>query len=107
VRFDVCPEKQEKKHLNPYTIRDIGSLRKIEKNFSKSVDNEYRSERKVILREQLPGKVMSYISNRLLVPLKGSIILKSKRRVMEFGAFCAYPLSSPILLANCCLTASA
>ncbi|RCX16367.1 REP element-mobilizing transposase RayT [Anaerobacterium chartisolvens] len=44
--------------------RDIGSLSQIRKKLSGSVENEYISGRKVILRELTPAKVLSYISEK-------------------------------------------
>lgn len=70
--------------------RDIGWTDGIRKSLSTAVQNEYRSERKVILRDHKPSQVMSYISDKLLKREKDSLLLKSKRRAMNYRAFCAY-----------------
>lgn len=53
--------------------------------------NEYRSERKVILREHTAQKLIAYISEQLLIPTE-SIALSGKRSVMEFRALCSYAM---------------
>ena len=70
--------------------RDIGCLKGIAQKLSKAIENEYRSGRSVILRDRLPSHVISYISNRLLKNGESEILLKSKRKAIDYRAFCAY-----------------
>ncbi len=56
----------------------------------RSAECEYRSGRKIILRNHSPGKIMTYISGRLMINRNGSIGLKSKERVKEYRALCVY-----------------
>lgn len=72
--------------------RDVGNARGKLKNLSKVLDNEYKSGREIILREHLPGKVVSYISDELIMRGSKSLMLKSKKMVMEYRAFCAYAM---------------
>lgn len=70
--------------------RDVGS--KDFKKLSGVRENEYRSGRRVILREHLPGRIMSYLSDRLMITNTGSLMLKSKQRVIEYRAICVYAM---------------
>ena len=72
--------------------RDIGNGGIKIKKLSKAVENEYCSGRKIILREQQPGMVMSYIADKLMMSRAGGILLKSKRAAMEYRAFCVYAM---------------
>jgi REP element-mobilizing transposase RayT len=71
--------------------RDLG-FSEIKEKLSSAVENEYRQGRIVVIREQLPSKVISYLSDKLMVPGQRSILLKSKKRVMDFRALCAYSM---------------
>jgi putative transposase len=72
--------------------RDIGGGGLEKNKLSGSVENEYRSGREIILREHLPGMVVTFISNKLLRKSGSSLILKSKKGLMEYRAICAYSL---------------
>lgn len=72
--------------------RDIGSLEELRKNLSSAVEYEYKSGRKVILREYTPAKVLSYISEKMMVWGRGGIATKAKRKLIEYRAFTAYVL---------------
>jgi REP element-mobilizing transposase RayT len=71
---------------------DVGGSLSIRKSLSNAVENEYISGRRVILRNHIPSKVVSYISDRLIKGRKGSTLLRSKGRVMNFRALCAYAM---------------
>lgn len=72
--------------------RETGISGRIKEKLADGVSNEYRDGRRIILREQKPSRLTAYISDKLLLPSRNSIILKSKRRVMEFRALCAYSM---------------
>ena len=94
--FNVATEEELAKRYGEFVSlqKDTGNTGKLKlkKELSSAVANEYRGDRRVILRDHLPLKLISYISNRLMIPDKNSIILKSKQRVMGFRAFCAYAM---------------
>jgi putative transposase len=69
--------------------KEIGNAGGKLKKLGNLVENEYRRGREIIIREHLPGKVVSYISDKLIMK-GGSIKLKYKKSVMEYRAFCAY-----------------
>lgn len=72
--------------------RDVGSFKELKKKLSSATENEYISGRKVILREFSPSKIISYISDRLM--LSGKSILSSlpSKKLYEARAFTAYAL---------------
>lgn len=72
--------------------RDIGTVSKKAERLSKALENEYRSGRKIIHREGVPSKVVSYISDRLMVSKAGGVMVKAKKRLMEYRALCAYTM---------------
>lgn len=72
--------------------RDIGSFKELRKKLSSAVEYEYVSGRRVILRDLLPSKVISYISSKLIVTDKGSRVTNTKGKLYEFRAFTAYVL---------------
>ncbi|MCX7710792.1 MAG: transposase [Clostridia bacterium] len=72
--------------------RDLWTTAAIDKKISSAVANEYRSGRRIILRDNHPAKLISYISNRLMVSNMGSLMLKTKKRLMEYRALCAYSM---------------
>ncbi|HHU78721.1 MAG: transposase [Caldicoprobacterales bacterium] len=55
-------------------------------------ENEYISGRSVILRNISPGEVISYVSRRLGDSANINIAWKSKRKFINYRAFCAYVL---------------
>ncbi len=65
---------------------------KIKERLNSAVSNQYIDGRRIILREYNPSRLTAYISDRLFIPSRNSIILKSKRRVIEFRALCAYAM---------------
>jgi putative transposase len=71
---------------------ETGISVKIKEKLAGAVSNEYRDGRRIILREQKPSRLTAYISDKLLIASRNSIILKSKQRVMEFRALCAYSM---------------
>lgn len=73
--------------------RDIGSVQELKEKLSKAIENEYISGRKVILRNLTPSKVMSYLSNKLMLFEKNNRS-KLKKNLFEFRAFSAYVLRS-------------
>ena len=72
--------------------RDIGSLKDIKKKLSSAAENEYISGRKVLLRERPVSKVISFISDKMMVK-KDSLLAKSKRKLIRYRAFTAYVLN--------------
>ncbi|MCX7710634.1 MAG: transposase [Clostridia bacterium] len=72
--------------------RDMGTSAKKCKELSKAIENEYRSGRKIIHRDWHPSKIISYISDKLLVNKTGSIMLKTKKRLIEYRAMCVYAM---------------
>jgi putative transposase len=72
--------------------RDVGSLKELKKKLSSLVENEYISGRKIIIRDLSPSRVVSFISGKLLVSEKSSILIKANRSLMEYRSFCAYAL---------------
>lgn len=72
--------------------RDIGTTAKKEKRLSTAVENEYCSGRMIIYRDKQPSKVVSYISDKLMVSGIGSLMVKTKKRLMEYRAMCAYSM---------------
>ena len=92
--FNVKDREAFKERYREFATRqrDIGNGSIKARKLSKAVENEYRSGRKIILREQLPGRVMSYIADRLMMSRAGGVLLKSKRVAMEYRAFCAYAM---------------
>lgn len=70
--------------------REIGCLKKSIEEIKLERKNEYRSERKTIIRSHIPAKIIAYISNKIVGERN---ILQSKKRVQkEFRSFCAYVL---------------
>lgn len=72
--------------------RDSGNYRRLKEKLSSAVENEYVSGRKIIARDMAPSKVISYISERLMIPVKCEMIVKRSRRLSEFKAFSVYAL---------------
>ncbi|MCX7709222.1 MAG: hypothetical protein N2484_05170, partial [Clostridia bacterium] len=72
--------------------RDIGTTPKKAKELSKALENEYRSGRLVVFRDWQPAKLLSYISDKLMVTKKENLILKTKKRLVEYRALCAYAM---------------
>jgi len=70
--------------------RDIGCIKKSIKEIEERTKNEYRSERKTILRNHVPSKVIAYISDRVIGKSKKGISLKRQQK--EYRALCAYAL---------------
>lgn len=70
--------------------RDIGCLKKSIESIKKSQKNEYRSERKTIIREYVPSKVIEYISIKVIGRRCTGRSLKTARK--EFREFCGYVL---------------
>lgn len=70
--------------------RDIGCLKKSIEHIKTTMQNEYRSERKTILRNHAPAKIIAYISNRIITTRKKEENLKIIQK--EFRSFCAYAL---------------
>ena len=60
--------------------------------YNEKADNEYISGRKTIVREIAPPKVVSYISNKLRIPVKNIVIEHGKQKLYELRAFTAYVL---------------
>ena len=72
--------------------RDIDSFKEIKEYLSSDAENEYISGREIILREVPPSKVISYISEKLMIPEKIGIITKGSRHLHNYRAFSAYVL---------------
>jgi putative transposase len=72
--------------------RDVGSFKELKKKFATLVENEYISGRKVIARDLSPAKVISYLSEKLMISGKAAIMIKGDRRNREYRAFNAYVL---------------
>ncbi|MCX8129937.1 MAG: transposase [Clostridia bacterium] len=72
--------------------RDVGSFKEINKKLLITTEYQYVSGRRIILRDLLPVKVMSYISDKLM--LEDSKLKESRCRgkVLEFRAFTVYAL---------------
>lgn len=73
----------------------VGKQRNMENpnvDLSIAVENEYISGRRILLREYSPSKVVSFISDKMQIPHKHSLALKSKRKLMGYRAFTAYAL---------------
>jgi REP element-mobilizing transposase RayT len=72
--------------------RDIGSFKELKKQLSSAVKYEYISGRQVVLRDLSPSKVISYISDKLLMPEKHIKTANLKQKTHEARAFMAYVL---------------
>ncbi len=72
--------------------RGVESLKELKEDFIETVENEYISGRKTIIREISPSKVISYISNKLKIPMKSIITSQRKQKLQEYRAFTAYVL---------------
>jgi hypothetical protein len=72
--------------------RDMGSISSIMKQLPRTVEMEYRSERKIILRDHTAPQIISYISDRVIKGGPGSVLLKAKRSMINFRAFCVYAM---------------
>ena len=77
--------------------RDVGSFKELKKKLSSSIENEYVSGRKVIIRELSPSKAIFFISGKFLVSEKTDtqnidLMTKSRRSSLDYRAFCAYAL---------------
>ena len=72
--------------------RDMGSINSIMKQLPPTIEHEYRSERKIILRDRNVSQVLSYISDKLIKGSTTGVFLKAKRKTMDFRAFCAYTM---------------
>lgn len=84
-------EKFKEKYLSHVTqLRDIGCLKKSIEHIKTTMQNEYRSERKIILRNYAPAKIIAYISDRMMKKREKEDSLKKTQK--EFRAFCAYAL---------------
>jgi hypothetical protein len=70
----------------------MGNISSIMKQLPKTVEHEYRSERKIILRDHTVSQIISYISDRVIKGGPGSILLKAKRSMTDFRAFCTYTM---------------
>ena len=72
--------------------RDAGSLAQLKKKLLGERKNEYIPGRKIILREYTSVKVLSYISDKMMIWGRGGIATKAKRKLLEYRAFSAYVL---------------
>jgi len=72
--------------------RDIGTTAKEARRLSRAIENEYISGRRIIQRELKPSMVVCYISGKLMINRRGSLMLKAKKRLMEYRAICAYTM---------------
>ena len=72
--------------------RDMGSINSIMKQLPPTIEHEYRSERKIILRDHSVSQMLSYISDKVIKGGTGVMLLKAKRSTMNFRAFCAYTM---------------
>ncbi len=70
--------------------KEIGIETKSIKEMTKALINEYFSGRKVILRDISPGRVLSYMTDKLMTTRSGELFMKSKKKAAEYRAFCAY-----------------
>lgn len=70
--------------------REIGCLKKSIEAIEVSRENEYRSERKTIIREYAPSKVIEYISSKVIGASADGENLKIAQK--EYRAFCSYVL---------------
>ena len=64
----------------------------IERCLARFAVNEYRSERKIILRDIKPEKVVGILSDKLGVAIKECVMMKSRRDLGGFRAFTAFIL---------------
>lgn len=71
--------------------RDVGSFRDLRKKLASAVEYEYRSGRRVLVREASPAQVMSELWSRLLARY-GSAGAAKKRKISEWRAITAYAL---------------
>ena len=72
--------------------RDAESIKELKEEFLETVENVYVSGRKTIIRKISPSKVISYISNKLKLPVKSIIASQRKQKLYECRAFSAYVL---------------
>lgn len=72
--------------------KGIENPKELKEVLEQKAENEYISGRKTIIREISPAKVISYISNKLKMPVKSIIMLQSKQKLYEYRAFTAYVL---------------
>lgn len=72
--------------------KSVGSLKEIKEEFSESLQNEYISGRKTIIREMAPSKVILYLTNKLKMPVDNGIAIQCKQKWREYRAFAAYVL---------------
>lgn len=59
---------------------------------STTVENEYISGRKIILREHSASKVISFISDKLMIKQQNNLATKSRIKLIRYRAFTAYVL---------------
>lgn len=71
--------------------RDLG-YSDVKKELACALENEYRQGRRIFFRDQSPVKIISYLSDKLLMQGEKSFLLKCKKRMMDFRALCAYSL---------------
>lgn len=71
--------------------RDVGSFKELKKKLSNTIEYEYKSGRRVLIREISPAQVMSRLWNRLLMEDKCRGPVK-KKKVSEWRAITAYAL---------------
>ena len=64
----------------------------IERCLARFAVNEYRSERRIILRDIKPEKVIELVAKTLGVPLKECILIKSRRAFEGFRTYTAFIL---------------
>lgn len=72
--------------------RDVGTTAQKARQFSNAIENEYRSGRKIICREWHPSKIISYISDKLLINKPEGLMVKTKKRLLEYRALCVYSM---------------
>ncbi len=51
--------------------------------------NVYFSKRRIILRDYSPGRVLSYMADKLMTTRSGELFIKSKKKATEYkGTLC-------------------
>lgn len=92
--FNIWDEEKFAQRYLAYVScqRDVGSFKELKKTLSSAVEYEYLSGRRIIMRDLSPAKVISFISNKLMIPGKATLAVKGKRSLYEFRAFNAYVL---------------
>lgn len=72
--------------------KDLATDKSIQKCLERMSVNEYRSERRIVLREYKPLDILAYIGKQLDISTPECIYLKSKRAHLKFRAYSAFVL---------------